>query len=101
RPGETAEATLERQLSEEIQAVARGYRHAGMLEPDGGKLGDSIHLFSAKLSTFGQSEANEAIEKAQLVTMSELRARVRSNELTDALTLAALAKVLCSNEEPI
>jgi ADP-ribose pyrophosphatase len=100
RPGEDAEATLQRQLSEEIQAVATAYRHAGMLEPDGGKLGDSIHLLDATIDALGQPEAGEAIAETELVTISELRARVRSNEITDALTLAAVAKLLCSDDAP-
>jgi hypothetical protein len=71
-----------------------------MLEPDGGKLGDSIHLLDATIDALGQPEAGEAIAETELVTISELRARVRSNDITDALTLAALAILLCRDDAP-
>lgn len=101
RPGETAEATLERQLLEEIQAATVSYRQSGLLEPDGGKLGDTIQLFSVTINGLGPPERAEAIERVELVKLDELRRRVAANEVSDALTLAAIAKAYCTGELPL
>jgi ADP-ribose pyrophosphatase len=101
RPNETADATLKRQLFEEMQAVIANHRHSGLLEPDGGKLGDTIHLFSAAIKVLGEPERAEAIERLELVKVDELRRRVAENEITDALTLAAIAKLYCNGELPL
>jgi ADP-ribose pyrophosphatase len=95
---ESPEQTLTRQLAEEIQASPERMRHLGRLEPDGGRLGDAVHLLSATITAPGTPERAEAIERYDLVDLPELRRRVRSNEVTDALTLAAIAKAYCDGD---
>jgi ADP-ribose pyrophosphatase len=96
QPGESHEETLRRELAEEIQATVSGIRHMGSVDPDGGKLGDSVHLLAANLERTGAPEREEAIAAIELVDIEELRRRVRDNEITDAFTLAAIGKAMCA-----
>lgn len=96
--GEHPASTLRRQLLEEIQAATISHRQAGMLEADGGRLGDAAHVFSAAVAQPGNPESAEAIERLELVSIDELRRRIAANEITDALTLAAIARFHCNGE---
>lgn len=96
RRGESYESTLRRQLREEIQASVRDLQLLGFIEPDGGKLGDTVHLCTARIDQPGEAERAEAIESYELIDLEELCRRVRANDITDAFTLAAIGKAYCA-----
>jgi ADP-ribose pyrophosphatase len=98
RPGEEPAAALRRQLLEEIQAAPLEHRFVGLLEPDGGRSGDAVQVFCATIGSFGDPESGEAIKRLELIGVDELRRRIAANEITDALTLAAIAKCHCAGE---
>ena len=89
---------LTRQLAEEVQASPGSIRRLATLDPDGGRLGDEIHLMFANITNPGAPERAEGIERYELVDLAELRRRVRMNEISDALTLAAIARAYCAGD---
>ena len=99
--GESYESTLLRLLREEIQASAHDPRLLGLVDTDGGKLGDRVHLCTARVQQAGEPERAEAIEGYELMDLDELRGRVRANEITDAFTLAAIGKAYCAGLFPV
>jgi ADP-ribose pyrophosphatase len=98
--GESYEMTVRRQLKEEIQSPVRELSSLGFVDPDGGKLGDSVHICTARIDEIGNPERSEAIERYELINVDELFRRVRANEITDALTLAAIGKAYCAGLLP-
>ncbi len=91
-PGEAIEATARRELLEETGFVANEWRHLGVLHPCIGYSDERIEIFLAR-GLIRQSEQNldhgEFLEVLSL-PLEEALSAVRSGEITDGKTIAAL-----------
>lgn len=91
-PGEAIEVTAVRELLEETGYVARDWRHLGVMHPCVGYSSERIEIFLAQgLSCEGEQQLDQG-EFLDLLYLSldEANLGVRSGDITDAKTLAAL-----------
>jgi ADP-ribose pyrophosphatase len=93
-PDEPPEACAGRELVEETGLRATRLHPLGAVHPSPGILDEIIHLFLATGLTQGEAEpeAYEEIEAVRL-PLTEALELVRSGEITDSKTIAALARV--------
>ncbi len=102
RDGESAEDTAHREIEEEVNGRVLSLTPLGVLHPDGGKLGDGVHLFHARLAAINPSKPedaaqrgpNEAIRAVRRVGTPELVRMVADGTISDAFTLSLFAKAV-------
>ena len=91
-PGEVIETTARRELLEETGFVAREWRHVGVMHPCVGYSDERLEIFFAR-GLVRQGEQNldhgELLDTLEL-TLEEAVSSVRTGEITDGKTVAAL-----------
>lgn len=90
---EVPEATARRELAEETGLAARRWDALGPIWPSPAFCDEVIHLFSARELVAGESQpdADEHLE-VHWRTPAELAAMIRTGEIIDSKTLAALMR---------
>jgi len=88
--GETPEETARREAMEEIDISEPEIIDIGSVHPDTGASNVHTRLYLARLTGVGHVEANEGIDALKQVTIDELDAMLRTGQITDSFTLAAI-----------
>ncbi len=88
--GERPEETARREIREELHVPDPELLELGSVHPDTGASNVWTKLYLARLRGLGQIETNEGIDKVRQVTSEELDTMVRTGEITDSFTLAAI-----------
>lgn len=101
-PGETIDTTARRELLEETGYIATEWRHIGVMHPCVGYSDERLEIFFAR-GLVRQGEQNldhgELLDILEM-TLEEAENSVRTGEITDAKTIAALfwaEKILLSD----
>lgn len=86
------EETAKRELKEETGLSAEKIEQIGFLYPTPGATDQSCHLFLATGLTTGETELEETEEGliVKQATLAEIHAMIRSGEIKDGTTIAAL-----------
>jgi 8-oxo-dGTP pyrophosphatase MutT (NUDIX family) len=94
--GGDPEHTAREELLEELGARPPELISLGRMTPDSGILAAAVHLFAA-IYDHMPAAARDTTEVAAIrwVPLSELQAAVRSGEITDGFTFAALGAAAC------
>jgi ADP-ribose pyrophosphatase len=90
RIGEPPEETARREIREELDVPDPELLELGSVHPDTGASNVWTKLYLARLTGLGQIETNEGIDKTRQVTSEQLDTMVRTGEITDSFTLAAI-----------
>lgn len=100
--GEAPEVAARRELAEETGLTAREWGDLGPIWPSPGFCDEVIHLFSARELAFGPAhpESHEHLE-VHWVDPAALSAMLRSGELVDSKTLAALLRAALAGVLPM
>jgi ADP-ribose pyrophosphatase len=91
-PGAHRRQDAARELGEELGAVATELIDLGTVHPDTGLLGHSVHLWAARVPHIGEPEHAEGIRRAVPLTAEAAEAMVLDGRITDAFTVAVLAR---------
>ncbi|WP_338697872.1 NUDIX hydrolase [Streptomyces sp. Q6] len=81
-----------KELHEEIGASVRELLPLGEVYPDSGMLGSRVLLFAAHVDGVGTLAAGEGIRSALTVPFAEAEAMVTDGRISDAFTIAVLAR---------
>jgi ADP-ribose pyrophosphatase len=90
RMGEPPEETARREMKEELGVPNPVLLELGSIHPDTGASNVWTKLYIARLTSLGQIEANEGIDKTIRVTADQLFGMVQTGDITDSFTLAAI-----------
>lgn len=85
----SSEENAQRELKEEIGAVASNLVSLGRVFPDTGADAGYNDFFYAQIESFGPNETNEGIDKILPTPLPEFERMIRENELTDGFTITA------------
>lgn len=88
--GEIPEQTARREIVEEIGIAEPEIIDIGSVHPDTGASNVHTRLYLARLTRVGNIEANEGIDELRILTIGEFDAMLRTEEVTDSFTLAAV-----------
>jgi ADP-ribose pyrophosphatase len=88
--GEAPEETARREAMEEIGIPEPEIIDIGSVHPDTGASNGHTRLYLARLTNVGHVEANEGIDSLKQVTIDELDTMLRTGEITDSFTMAAV-----------
>lgn len=95
--GEPAASALDnakKELFEETGIKRAEFVHLGQLMPESGLMSDRVDVFIADVKELNcttlNKEANEVINSVRLFGLDELKAMVKSGEIADSYTLAAI-----------
>lgn len=92
-PGQRPEQGAARELAEETGYAGGAWSYLGELRPQPALLSNRVHVYLAKglrLAAEQRLDASEDIEVV-LIEPCELRPRIAAGEITNAMTIAALA----------
>lgn len=90
--GQTGEAAGRQEVREELGVQAGELRPLGSFHTDSGLTGASVDFFLTHLDRLGTLENEEGIDDVRLVTAGEFDDMVRTGEITDSFTIAAVFK---------
>jgi ADP-ribose pyrophosphatase len=88
--GETPDETARREITEEIGVSDPEVIDIGSVYPDTGASNVHTRLYLARLKGIGHIETDEGIDAVKQVTIDELDAMLRAEQITDSFTLAAI-----------
>ncbi len=88
--GESPEQTARREVKEELGVPDPELLELGSVHPDTGASNVWTKLYLARLTDLGQIEANEGIDQVRQVTPEQLDVMLKTGEITDSFTLAAI-----------
>jgi 8-oxo-dGTP pyrophosphatase MutT (NUDIX family) len=101
--GEDPVDTATRELEEETGLKATSARLFGTQFPVAGLMSDTFYTVLAEVPEASEPEltlqAEEGITGARFVTLDELAAMVRANEIQDGVTLGAVARLLAAGRQ--
>ncbi len=86
---ESIEADARRELVEEIGAVAAELVDLGEVATTSGIVGEVMHLFLARIDSFGAPDRHEAIASILCCTIEETERMIAHSAISDGPTLAA------------
>ena len=91
--GEEPFSAIQRELEEEIGAVAHTWQNLGYIIPTCGYCSEKIHLFLARDLTFTHThpDEDEFLDIVKL-PLSQVKAMCKRGEITDAKTICAIAR---------
>lgn len=84
-------SSARRELLEELGVNAESVTSLGTVYPDSGLFSAANYLYLARITKIGLLETHEAIDDAQQFTMTQFDAMIRTGEMTDGFTIAAVA----------
>jgi ADP-ribose pyrophosphatase len=90
RIGEAPKDTARREIAEELGISEPELLELGGVHPDTGASNVWTQLYLARLTSLGQMEVIEGIDKVRMVTPDEFDTMVRAGEITDSFTLVAV-----------
>jgi ADP-ribose pyrophosphatase len=88
--GEPPEETARREIAEEIGIPEPEIIAIGSVHPDTGATNVHTRLYLARITGVGRVEEGEGIDTLKHVTPGELDAMLRTEQITDSFTLAAI-----------
>ncbi|MFI1973664.1 NUDIX hydrolase [Streptomyces wedmorensis] len=88
----SSEQNAVRELTEELGAEVDQLVALGIVHADSGLLAGYVALYAARIVRYGQVETAEGIRRAVPLTFTDAEELVRTGEVTDGLTIAALAR---------
>lgn len=88
--GERPDETARREITEEIGVSDPEIIDIGSVYPDTGASNVHTRLYLARLKGVGHIEVDEGIDAIKQVTIDELDAMLRTEQITDSFTLAAI-----------
>lgn len=88
--GEAPEETARREIVEELGIPEPEIFDIGSVHPDTGASNVRTRLYLARLAGVGGLEVNEGIDKMIMVTIDEFKTMLRTEQITDSFTLAAV-----------
>ncbi|WP_326797657.1 NUDIX hydrolase [Streptomyces sp. NBC_01808] len=91
-PGLSAPENAAKEVAEEIGATARGIVPLGRLHPDTGLVGGHTELYAVHIDGYGEPGRPEGIRRVFSVLPAEAEDLVRTGRITDAFTIAVLAR---------
>lgn len=96
--GQDPRTAAARELLEETGIEAREWEAIGIGYPMNGVSSEKSHVFRAKNLTFHESnqQAEEGITQMKWVTLDEIKRMIKSGEITDTQTMAAITQTFLS-----
>ncbi|MEO3851507.1 NUDIX hydrolase [Streptomyces sp. B8F3] len=91
-PGLSDEESAAKEITEEIGATAREIVPLGRLHPDTGLVGGHTELYAVHIDGYGEPARGEGIRRVFSVLPAEAEDLVRTGRITDAFTIAVLAR---------
>jgi ADP-ribose pyrophosphatase len=91
-PGETSEATIRREVHEEIGANIRDLRPLGDFTPGGSSLCIRADLYAAHIDGVGQPDRADAISDIKVADVPEVEEMIRSSKIIDGFSLSVFLR---------
>jgi len=88
--GEDPLETARREVEEELGVSDPELEELGSVHPDTGASNGCTRLYLARINKIGKAESDEGIDETCQVSLDQLYSMVRTGDITDSFTLAAV-----------